>query len=160
MSDTIQLEPGGVPWQPSSDAELIETFVHYNMPIVGIVRQRGQMYLFRCAEGFGDTTHVWAYLSISANDLANLLKYFRKYGKEDFWHVIEANLGGNEPLTIALATDSDGILLAMDLKPEKGLSILDSETLIDMILVYGERVAKEGSKEERAVKALYEMVSG
>jgi hypothetical protein len=153
MSDSIRLEVGGRPWLPSSDAELTDTLIYNNGPIAGLLRQHGSIYFFRCVEGFGDTVHVWVYAHVSEHE-ADFLRSMRI----DLWSALE-QVSNFSPITVALATDEDGILLAMDLRPEKGVSLLESDVYIDFLIQYGSHVAKKGSKEEEAVFRLQDMAS-
>lgn len=153
MMDTIQLEVGLPPWQPSSDAELVEVFVRNNMPVFGILKQAGNQYLFRCVEGFGDSTHVWVYAEIS-----KAKAHYLRDRREHMWAALE-NVAITAPKTVALATDEDGILLAMDLKPEKGISLEESDVFVNFIVQYGSKTAKKGSKQEEAVYRLQDMIS-
>jgi hypothetical protein len=153
MRGYIELQSGATPWQPSHDAELVETLLYNNMPIVGVVHQNDEFYLFRCVEGFADTTHVWAYTPITEA----ALEFLRK-SKDVLWSSID-QVTDDSRLTIALATDEDGILLGMDLRKEKGVSILDNEAIISFLLRYGNQEVKKGSRAERAVRQLEDMTS-
>jgi hypothetical protein len=153
MKDTIRLEAGRRPWEPSSDAKLIETLIYNNMPVLGFLLQGSILYIFRCIEGFGDTTHVWVYARIGSDEA----EYVRKR-KDRIWYAVD-HVGVGSPKTVALATDEDGVLLAMDLRPEKGISLGESDTFVDFILQHGTKTAKKGSKEEEAVYKLQEMIS-
>lgn len=51
MAEHIAIEQGRHPWLPSEDTELVETFHHYDMPLIGAVRQGSALHLFRCIDG-------------------------------------------------------------------------------------------------------------
>jgi hypothetical protein len=130
MSDLLQLEPGQKPWKPSSDAELVETFLYNNMPLVGVIRQLGALFLFRCVEGFADETHVWAYARVDEENLDKLRR------SDELWMPLE-DLTAGQRFMVALATDEDGIVAISHLGHQVA-SILDSDSIVERVL-YGDR---------------------
>ncbi|HEY9564766.1 MAG TPA: hypothetical protein VIR30_13450 [Nocardioides sp.] len=61
MRPVISVQRGAVPWQPANDAELVATFNKFNVPTIGVVRQDGVEYLFRCVSGHGSVVTAWTY---------------------------------------------------------------------------------------------------
>ena len=75
MSDQIQLAVGAKPWLPSHDAEIVEEYAHYDMPLSGVVSQSGCFYLFECIEGPVEAVNIWIYaplLEREEDDLSRL----------------------------------------------------------------------------------------
>lgn len=124
MADQISIQPGFSPWQPSSDAELLETYNYYDMPLEGIVGQGGVSYLFRCIEGQTGPESLWAYTLLEegeAGSLANL---------KDQPEALEdrlRSLGQRKPLVIAVAREGHGVVSsALIEEPDRFDSLLDA----------------------------------
>jgi hypothetical protein len=107
MAERIAIEQGRHPWLPSEDAELVETFHHYDMPLIGAIRQGSALHLFRCIEGHVDSTQVWAYTRISSEELEAL----RAAGPDDFDALIEGVVSG-KPTIVALADEDRGLTVS------------------------------------------------
>ncbi len=135
MGDQLSLEPGRAPWKPSKDAELVETLLYNNMPLVGVIRQYGHLYVFRCVEGFADDTHVWAYMLIQDADLAQL-RELAAGGDLDLWSRL-GNLTAGGQFALALATDQDGIVAVFHTYGLDPPTILESQDFVDLVLKYG-----------------------
>jgi hypothetical protein len=155
MADPLKFEPGQKPWLPSRKAELVETFLYNNMPLVGVVRQQGNLYLFRCVEGFADETHVWAYVPVEEHNLDKLRR------SDELWMPLD-DLTSGQSFIVAIATDTDGIVAIYDLGHEV-TSILDSDQIVERVL-YGDRpvflpAPEYAPKARRALNDLYETLS-
>jgi hypothetical protein len=150
MSDLLQFAPGQKPWEPSPDAQLVETFLYNNMPIVGVFRQRGALYLFRCVEGFADETHVWAYARVEEENLDKLRR------SDELWMPLD-DLTAGKSFMVAVATDEDGIVAICDLGHQVA-SILDSDSIVERVL-YGEKVefTTAPGYEDKALRALSDL---
>lgn len=61
MVDVINVQMGAVPWTPAPDAELVAEYDRLDIPTIGVVRQAGVEYLFRCASGHGTAVTAWTY---------------------------------------------------------------------------------------------------
>src|SRR5438874_644462 len=61
MHDAIAVKRGAVPWRPADDAELVIEYDRLDVPTIGVVRQAGTEYLFRCVSGHGSTVSFWTY---------------------------------------------------------------------------------------------------
>src|SRR4051812_45846386 len=68
MSDLVQLASGAAPWQPTVDAEELVRLDEYNIPLAGLLRQRGFTYLYVCAAGEEDSTNVWLYARVTPEE--------------------------------------------------------------------------------------------
>jgi hypothetical protein len=103
MADQIAIQDGAIPWKPSGGSELIETYGYYDRPILGLIRQAGHPYVFRCVD-FSDPYSVWAYALLEEKDAARLgeVKY------EDLPEAIREVTAGKS-FTIALASEESGI---------------------------------------------------
>jgi hypothetical protein len=130
MADLLKFEPGQKPWKPSRNTELVETFLYNNMPLVGVIRQHGTLYLFRCVEGFADETHVWAYVPVEEENLDKLRR------SDELWMPLQ-DLTSGQSFMVAIATDRDGIVAIYNLGHEVP-SILDSDLIVELVL-YGDR---------------------
>lgn len=91
MAEHIAIEQGRHPWLPSEDTELVETFHHYDMPLIGAIRQGSALHLFRCIEGHVDSTQVWAYTRITPEELEAL----RAAGPDDLDALIDGLVAGS-----------------------------------------------------------------
>lgn len=107
MSDQIAIEQGQVPWLPASDAELVRTLHVYDMPLIGVIRQGGSLYLFRCIEGHVDDNNLWAYTAVDESDVEALVGA----GPDDLDDVIDRLVEGR-PVVVALSREGDGVVAA------------------------------------------------
>jgi hypothetical protein len=74
MSDQIQLQPGTRPWLRGGGAEPVDTFAYYDMPLLGLVRLNGAVFLFRCLLGDVDDVNLWLYAPLTEVETDGLLK--------------------------------------------------------------------------------------
>ena len=115
MAERIAIEQGLQPWLPSEDAELVETLHHYDMPLIGVVRQGNALHLFWCIEGHVDSTQLWAYTRLSGEELDEL----RAVGPDDLDAAVERLVAG-KPTVLAVADDERGLTVSAllgDLSP-------------------------------------------
>lgn len=111
MADLIHAQPGSPPWQPGeADTELVETYHEYDIPLVGVVRQHGVDYLFRCFYGHVEPLNLWTYTLVDADDLARLEA---TDGGEEFDRVAR-ELAYRGAGVAALAVEDLGIIAAVD----------------------------------------------
>jgi hypothetical protein len=154
MVDHIQLGKHYSPWEPSGDAQLLATYLYYDIPRMGTISQHGEVYLFRCIEGYADDIHVWAYAPVRAEDLDELDK---ANGTPEIWELLRrATLGVS--MSFAVASDADGILSVWnddDLRNQE-LSILDTGPLMGRVV---EAVARAGELPEDIQHLLQEMAT-
>lgn len=68
MNDLIEITIGARPWLPSEDAEAVAEFDRYNFPTCGIVRQRGELFVFDCVDGHVMEGNVWVYAQVSEEE--------------------------------------------------------------------------------------------
>jgi hypothetical protein len=116
MADRIAIEQGRHPWLPSEDAELVETFHHYDMPLIGAIRQGSALHLFRCIDGHVDSTQVWAYTRITPEELEAL----RAAGPDDLDALVDRLVAG-KPTVLALAHEERGLTVSALLADLGGL---------------------------------------
>lgn len=108
MAERIIIEHGRHSWLPSGDAELVETFHHFDMPLIGVIRQGGALHLFRCVSGHVDSAQVWAYTGISEGELQTLLR-----ADPDHFDAMVAGLAEDRPTVVALGNESRGLTLSI-----------------------------------------------
>lgn len=104
MSDQIQLSPGSAPWLPSPDTEPIETLSYYDGPLLGLIRQHGVPYLFRCLGGELGSAQIWLYVTLAERDSDAL----QNSAGESLDELIESL--SSTTATVALADDKSGLL--------------------------------------------------
>lgn len=69
----IHLEAGVRPWEAASDVTPVSVYHEWNVPLIGLVRQAGNHYLFACLLGEeSDTSSVWAYAPMSTDEIQSL----------------------------------------------------------------------------------------
>ena len=69
----IRLKPGARPWRPAEDVEEVKVLHFYDIPLIGLVRQDGQAYLYECTLGHEIDTNVWAYVPVTEDEVERLL---------------------------------------------------------------------------------------
>lgn len=106
MARHIAIELGRPPWQPVEDAELVEVFHHYDMPLIGVIRHGSSLHLLRCVEGHTDASQLWAYTPLSAEELDRI-----RADDGDLDSLV-AEVSARRPTVLALATDEQGITLS------------------------------------------------
>jgi hypothetical protein len=120
MSGQVAIEQGRQPWLPSRDAEEVLVLHRYDMPLIGVIRQDGDLYLYRCIEGQTDVSHLWAYSSLGEDELVAL----SKASPEDLDQAVEA-VASHRPVVVALAHDGTGITAsALVVTPERYESLI------------------------------------
>lgn len=70
----IQLELGVAPWLGASNCIPGDVFDYYDMPLVGLLKQSGQWFLFECIEGHVSRENWWAYAPVTGSDLYELFQ--------------------------------------------------------------------------------------
>jgi hypothetical protein len=132
MVDRIALAKRFSPWEPSPDAHLVETYVYYDIPRLGVISEHGGLYLFRCVEGYADEVHVWAYAPIGTSDVDSLNQ---AKGSPEFWELVR-NLSFHAPMSFAVANDSEGVLDCWDDFDLGGgiESVMDTDSILKRII--------------------------
>ncbi|MGH9038965.1 MAG: hypothetical protein ACRDZ3_01910 [Acidimicrobiia bacterium] len=115
MAERIAIEQGRHPWLPSEDAEVVETLHHYDLPLIGVIRQGDTLHLFRCIEGHVDSTQVWAYTRITPEELETL----QALGPGELDAAIDTVVSG-KPTVLALADDQRGLTISALLEDVSG----------------------------------------
>jgi hypothetical protein len=123
MADQIAFQDGALPWKPSGGSELVETYAYYDQPTIGLIRQAGVLYVFRCVDLVDDRLSLWAYALIKDEEAALLSE------TEDLPRAL-AEVTAGKPFTIALADEKAGIFEWWFLDElEDRPPILDSEAI-------------------------------
>ena len=104
MSGQVAIEQGRQPWLPSRDAEEVLVLHRYDMPLIGVIRQDGDHYLYRCIEGQTDASHLWAYSALREDELEAL----SEASPEALDQAVDA-AASDRPVVVALAHDGTGI---------------------------------------------------
>ena len=111
MADTISLLRGDAPWMPH-DSTLEVQFHYHEVPLIGIVRQHGVEYLFRCLNVMDDDVFsLWHYIRLSG-DLRERLEAASTPDKFD------AALRDSEPTAsvLAVAMQGAGVLTSREVE--------------------------------------------
>jgi len=123
MADQIMIQDGADPWRPSGGSELVETYAHYDQPTLGLIRQAGLPYVFRCVDLIDDRVSLWAYALIKDQEAARL-------SEADDLPLALAEVTAGKPFTVALADEEAGIFEWWFLDELEGTpSILDSAAI-------------------------------
>jgi hypothetical protein len=72
MADQLVLPIGGLPWDPGAGAILVEELLRYDAPLIGVLEQAGNKYLFWCILGQADPSSLWAYVLLEESDIVLL----------------------------------------------------------------------------------------
>jgi hypothetical protein len=124
MADQIIIQDGALPWEPSGGSELIETYDYYDQPILGLIRQAGHPYVFRCVDLI-DPYSVWAYALLEEKEVERLCEV----EDQDLPETLREVTAG-KPFTIALAKEQSGIFEWLFLDgSEDSPDILDSQAI-------------------------------
>jgi hypothetical protein len=100
MADQIKIQQSAPPWTPTDDAQIVETFLHYDFPRAGIIEQEGNKYLFSCVDEYR-TLSLWAYVLIELPDVDAL--------RESADRAVEYFSTTKKPVSLALANQERGI---------------------------------------------------
>ncbi|HEX2057412.1 MAG TPA: hypothetical protein VHI71_03505 [Actinomycetota bacterium] len=131
MPDQIKLQHGATPWTPTRDAEVLETFVHYDFPRVGIVRQGDESYVFACLDEYG-TVGLWGYAAVARDEVVTL--------RDSRDKLVGYFAATQNPITLALADADRGIFHSASFVRRAGGSFLDAA--VDSILAALEELRK------------------
>jgi hypothetical protein len=105
MADMINIELGAMPWEPTRDSELVETYDYWDQPLAGVIRQHGQAFLFDCLKGVAESESLWAYtplIGLNQEGLHGAVSDIRRLIREELRHA-----GG---VTLALEREGSGIV--------------------------------------------------
>lgn len=119
MGDTIRIEHGFEPWQPSFDTNLVEVLAEFDVPTVGILESAGHRYLFWCVGDPNYPITVWAYsLLEDGEDRA----FDSVTGVEAGYRLVSELMVGRS-LTVAIAEDDEGVVFTAPAFLEHGGSV-------------------------------------
>lgn len=105
----IELQTGVAPWQGTNSSALVDTYHFYDIPLIGVMEQGGNQYLFRCMAGELEQTNFWCYSSITLEEIAAIEA---TNSREEFDAVLAKF--NQRPVALAFATDSLGIIAWID----------------------------------------------
>jgi hypothetical protein len=143
MADQIVIQDGALPWKPSGGSELVETYGYYDQPILGLIRQAGLPYVFRCVDLIDHRYSVWAYALINDREVGRLSE------AEDLQLAL-AEVTAGKPFTVALADEEAGIFewWVLDDELDGSPPILDSaairRALLPVVMELRNRLAHVG----------------
>lgn len=106
MSDLIELQRGRDPWNPSDDAELVEVLNRYDIPLLGIVRQRNALHVFESIGGPYASLSFWIYRHVT-EDEADRLRSLDSAGLREP-HALHY---GSRQIMLAIAVADEGIVV-------------------------------------------------
>lgn len=106
MSDWIELELAQPPDRAAGDSQLERVYHRYDRPLIGVIRQGGDQYLFTCLEGHVDPWHLWEYTLLESDDVDELDRVDQA---NDFYEMLDA-LRQDRPAAIAVAREGEGIV--------------------------------------------------
>ena len=98
----LNIRLGALPWLPDPDGELVETFLYYDRPLIGVVRSGDTFTLFECVDGHIDDQSLWKYVQLEDEELEMLR------ATEDFDDSLQSITDDREGV-VAFA-DTSGIL--------------------------------------------------
>jgi hypothetical protein len=124
MADQISLQPGFPTWQPAAVAQLAKTNNFYDMPLLGLIRQAGGLYLFMCVEGHTGPGNLWAYVLVQEDERSSLDRVSQY--PEEFDSMVRT-LVTDSPLVVAVAREGHGIASsALIEEPARYRSLLEA----------------------------------
>lgn len=106
MGDFIRLQHGAPPWEGSGHPDHhVETYHFHDIPLIGLIRQDGVNYLFRCLAGQVEPFNLWSYTLIEPSEIAALeaVSDVREFDE----HVMRVAL---RPGVVAASIDGFGIV--------------------------------------------------
>ncbi|MDQ3916489.1 MAG: hypothetical protein M3323_14350 [Actinomycetota bacterium] len=117
MAGGIKIQHAAPPWQPTDDSEVVQTFVRYDFPRVGVVSQGPRRFLFGCVDEI-DSLTLWAYVELTDADERSLL--------ETPDRAVEHFEMATRPISLAMAREDDGIVLSTPFAPVAGVTFVDA----------------------------------
>jgi hypothetical protein len=105
MSDQVQFAVGHEPWQPSLESRLVEVFKEYDAPLLGLLEQEGNVFLFRCLVGELERANFWLYTRLDVAERDALLE---AEGPVSMDYVTD--LATTRPNQLALAVNGVGVI--------------------------------------------------
>ena len=94
----IQLQRGVEPWQGHAHAEVVGQYHYHDMPLIGVLDQDGQKYLFRCEVGEVEPVNYWSYTRLTSADR----KAIERTDGEAFDEVVDRLARNAEAVAIAI----------------------------------------------------------
>jgi hypothetical protein len=79
----------------------VETLSEYNVPLAGLIEEKGRTYLYVCLLGELEPVNIWAYCSLSGPDVEHL----RASRDDDLSAAIDETLSSRSTLLVAFAAD-------------------------------------------------------
>ena len=142
VSDAAEIAEGGRPWKPTPTTVPVEILHRYNIPLVGVFKQRSVRYLFQCWAGEVERANLWLYTRLTEEQVRLLRDKTRP-----ITDTVEEVTRDDGVLAVVL----DGRIVAWEPVPEVGVA------LGDVIDVLADRALQVLREESRAVEALRAM---
>lgn len=68
----LSLRRGQRPWSPHPDAQVVDSFLHYQVPLCGLFSLEDEVYMFSCMHGDLDEDAIWSYAPVSQSVLPHV----------------------------------------------------------------------------------------
>lgn len=68
----LSIRRGQRPWSPHQDAEVVDSFLHYQIPLCGLFSLNDQVYMFTCEHGDLDEDAIWSYAPVPTSVLPHV----------------------------------------------------------------------------------------
>ncbi len=129
MSDLAVIQHGRPPWEPSTDSELVAEYQHYDVPLVGVIRQGDTEYLFVCVDGQDEVVSLWWFTAIGSEQRAQIEQ---AESPDEFGRLLEA-MPFDGWSRLALATQHTGIVEYVDVEDMAGGADAAHRELLDRV---------------------------
>lgn len=112
MSDVITITTGERPWRPTDDSELVAVLHRFTIPLVGVIKQDGNHFLFWCIVGHAAEENAWGYACVEEGSWTNLAEASDKEFDERLRELV-----GRRATKFAMANDERGVGASVELDP-------------------------------------------
>ncbi len=116
MSDLAVLQHGRPPWEPSTGSKLVAEYQHYDVPLVGVIRQGDTEYLFVCLDGQDEMVSLWWFTAVSSEQRAQI----EDADSPDEYERLLSAMPVDGWSRLALATQHNGIVEYVDVEGVAG----------------------------------------
>lgn len=144
MTDSIHIEHGCPPWQPTEGTVRGAVYHQYSIPLVGVVVQEGVRFLYWCVTGHAAPENAWAYARINEEDERALATA----GHENFDEALRKAVG-DRVCTFAIASDEKGVIEWVVLQPPATFEETHRRGMVEMAERFQEVMAEYSQLQER-----------
>jgi len=74
MADLLLPQQGARPWAPADNVTVGEVLNEYNIPLIGLLEQDGNSYLYACLFGELEPVNIWAYSHVTTQEFDQLTR--------------------------------------------------------------------------------------